>query len=109
MLLILMLVQKYLLIFANQDKTQTFLTKNIKSRPSEMHKLGSASSVPLPSGKQAERRCLLLGHVESSINSCIHLGWQSYSEEGSSPVGKGVKAEEKSVALINTTWKPRDL
>lgn len=50
-LLTLMLVQKYLLIFANQDKTQTFLTKNIKQRLSEMHKLGSASSVPLPSSK----------------------------------------------------------
>lgn len=109
MLLTLMLDQKYLLIFANQDRTQIFLTESIKQRLSEIHKLGSASSVPLSSGKQAGWNCLLIEHVERFINLYIHLGLQSYSEKGSGPVRKGVKSEKKTLALISSTWKHKDL
>lgn len=45
MFLNLMVVQKYLLIFVTQDKTQIFLTERIKGRFLVIHKLGSASSV----------------------------------------------------------------
>lgn len=47
--------------------------------------------------------------MERFINLYIHLGLQSYSEKGSGPVRKGVKAEKKTLALISSTWKHKDL
>lgn len=104
----LIVVQKYQLTFVTQDKTQIFFTESIKGRLSAIHKLGSASSVLVSSVKQAGWSCLLLEHVES-FNEHIHMGLKGYSAKESGPIGKGVRAEKKALALINSAWKHKDM
>lgn len=58
--------------------------------------------------KQAAWSCLLFEHVES-LNAHVHVGLKGYSAKEFGPVGKGVKEERKALALINSTWKNRDM
>lgn len=104
----LMVAQKYLVIFATQDKTQIFLTESLKERFSTMYKLGSESSVLVSSVNQAAWSYLLLEYIES-FNAHIHMGLKDYSAKESGPVGKGSKEEKKALVLISSIWKHKDM